>query len=105
MRGVSLTFDGLKIQGFSRAGDQPVFLPLQFHIAVPNWMVADRTPNIYHLVELGYGLIAVPTGVFSVELALQARASRVSTRACLTCSLEGHDPDAKFCKSCGAELE
>jgi len=57
------------------------------------------------LMILGYGLIAVPTGVFSVELALQARAPKVSTRACLTCSIEGHDPDAKFCKACGAELE
>ncbi len=57
------------------------------------------------LMILGYGLIAVPTGVFSVELALQARASQVSTRACLNCSHEGHDPDAKFCKVCGAELE
>lgn len=37
---------------FSRAGDEPFFLPLQFHVAVPNWLAADSTPNIYHLVEL-----------------------------------------------------
>ena len=37
---------------FSRAGGDPLFLPLQFCVPLPNWMVADRTPNIYHLVEL-----------------------------------------------------
>ncbi len=55
------------------------------------------------LMILGYGVIAVPTGILSVEL---ARASRpgVSTQACPSCSREGHDPDAKFCKFCGSEL-
>jgi protein required for attachment to host cells len=37
---------------FSRAGHQPYFLPLQFHVAVPDWVTVDNTPNIYHLVEL-----------------------------------------------------
>jgi hypothetical protein len=37
---------------FSRAGDQPYFLPLQFRVPLPNWGAADSTPNIYHLVEL-----------------------------------------------------
>ena len=37
---------------FSRAGAQPFFLPLQFRVPLPNWIVAGSTPNIYHLVEL-----------------------------------------------------
>jgi len=37
---------------FSRAGDQPFFLPLQFQVPLPNWIALDSTPNIYHLVEL-----------------------------------------------------
>lgn len=37
---------------FSRAGDQPFFLPLQFQVPLPNWIAVDSTPNIYHLVEL-----------------------------------------------------
>ncbi len=55
------------------------------------------------LMILGYGVIAVPTGILSVEL---ARASRtdVSTQACPNCSREGHDADAQFCKFCGSEL-
>lgn len=37
---------------FSRAGEDPFFLPLQFRVPLPNWIALDSTPNIYHLVEL-----------------------------------------------------
>jgi len=37
---------------FSRAGNQPFFLPLQFLVPLPNWIAVDRVPNVYHLVEL-----------------------------------------------------
>ncbi|MBI9085734.1 MAG: ion transporter [Desulfobacterales bacterium] len=49
----------------------------------------------------GYGIIAVPTGIVTVEL---SRARPVSTQACPACSADGHDPDAEFCKYCGAAL-
>jgi hypothetical protein len=49
------------------------------------------------------GIIAVPTGIVTVELS-EARRAAVSTRACPECAVEGHDPDARFCKACGAEL-
>lgn len=52
---------------------------------------------------LGYGIIAVPTGIVTVELAGVQR-QRVSTQACRQCSSEGHDTDASFCKYCGARL-
>jgi voltage-gated potassium channel len=51
---------------------------------------------------MGYGIIAVPTGIVSVELAQVSK--RVTTQACPTCSREGHAPDAVFCKYCGGEL-
>jgi hypothetical protein len=44
------TSKGLAV--YSRAGEQPFFLPLQFQVSLPNWIAVDRTPNIYHLVEL-----------------------------------------------------
>jgi voltage-gated potassium channel len=51
---------------------------------------------------LGYSIIAVPTGIVSVEL---ARVSRpVSTQACPACGRQGHDADARHCKHCGAAL-
>jgi voltage-gated potassium channel len=55
------------------------------------------------LMIIGYGIIAVPTGIVTVELA-QASGRKISTQACLECSAEGHDNDAKFCKYCGARL-
>ncbi len=52
------------------------------------------------IMILGYAIIAVPTGLISVEL------SKVSlnTQACSSCSFDSHDDDALFCKKCGAEL-
>lgn len=52
---------------------------------------------------IGYCLIIIPTGIFSVEL-IQAGRRKVSTESCPTCSHEGHDADAKFCKRCGSGL-
>jgi voltage-gated potassium channel len=51
----------------------------------------------------GYAIIAVPTGIVTVELS-QAFRRKISTQACLQCSAEGHDSDAKFCKYCGSRL-
>ena len=52
---------------------------------------------------LGYSIIAVPTGIVSAELVKGSRGN-LSTQACLECSLEGHDADARHCKYCGAAL-
>jgi voltage-gated potassium channel len=52
---------------------------------------------------LGYGIIAVPTGIVSVELA-GTRRLPVGTQACPQCGSEGHDVDARHCKFCGAAL-
>ena len=55
---------------------------------------------------LGYSIIAVPTGIVTVELAHAAQrpARPVSTQVCRMCAREGHDTDAEFCKYCGAKL-
>ena len=50
---------------------------------------------------LGYGIIAVPTGIVTVEL---SRARTTSTLCCRTCSSEGHVDGAKYCHACGDEL-
>jgi voltage-gated potassium channel len=55
------------------------------------------------IMILGYGIIAVPTGIVSVELARVTNLS-VSGQACPSCSAEGHDPDAVHCKFCGQAL-
>ena len=53
------------------------------------------------IMILGYAIIAVPTGIISVEMAF---ANKMNTQSCPSCSLEGHDNNAKFCKHCGTEL-
>ena len=55
------------------------------------------------IMIMGYGIIAVPTGIVTVEMSLAARKG-VSGQACPSCSAEGHDPDAVHCKFCGAKL-
>ena len=52
---------------------------------------------------IGYGIIAVPTGIVTVELS-QAVKHQVTTQACPSCGLEGHDFDARHCKYCGSHL-
>lgn len=51
---------------------------------------------------LGYGIIAVPTGIVTVELGKAV--SKTPTENCLTCGSEGHDSDAVYCKYCGSSL-
>ena len=52
---------------------------------------------------LGYGIIAVPTGIVTREL-VRADQGSFSGRSCQVCSAEGHDADASHCKYCGSEL-
>lgn len=51
---------------------------------------------------LGYGIIAVPTGIVTVELAQQSRKNR--DIVCSGCGAKGHDADAAFCKLCADRL-
>ena len=55
------------------------------------------------IMVIGYGIIAVPTGIVTAEL-VQSYKKSVSTQSCPHCSAEGHDPDAEFCKYCGSML-
>ncbi len=53
---------------------------------------------------LGYSIIIVPTGIFSVEV---VTASRITPRLeirCEQCGLEQHEPDAIHCRHCGTAL-
>lgn len=58
------------------------------------------------IMILGYGLIAVPTGVVTVEMAQAGAAAReqASGRSCPHCAAGGHPRDAKFCHVCGGAL-
>ena len=55
------------------------------------------------IMIMGYGIIAVPTGIVSVELAGVTR-RRITTQACPECGAGGHDGDAVHCKYCGGKI-
>ena len=52
---------------------------------------------------MGYGIIAVPTGIVTLELS-EASRRRTTTRTCPNCSEEGHAREATYCLRCGAHL-
>lgn len=69
--------------------------------------IAPQTPVGQVLASLvmilGYGIIAVPTGIVTVEIAAATRAA--ARRPCAGCGQVRHDADARFCKGCGRELD
>jgi len=56
------------------------------------------------MMLLGWGVLAVPTGIVTAEMTTQRLARVLSTRICPHCLSEGHEPNAKYCKDCGARL-
>lgn len=52
---------------------------------------------------MGYAIIAVPTGIVSVELAA-ATTNPTNTLTCENCALEGHVKEASYCYRCGFAL-
>lgn len=55
------------------------------------------------IMIMGYGVIAVPTGIVTAEL-VSPITGQVSTQACPDCGAEKHSYDALYCKYCGTEL-
>jgi len=61
------------------------------------------------VMVLGYGIIAVPTGIWTVELARQAHqgpgaSTDTGGRVCGHCGRVERDPDAAYCRYCGGSL-
>jgi voltage-gated potassium channel len=52
------------------------------------------------LILIGYGIIAVPTGIYTAEL-MNTLKSQIDDRECERCGLLGHLSDARFCRRCG----
>lgn len=55
------------------------------------------------LMIMGYGVIAVPTGIVTLEMN-EAHRRRANTRTCPECSAEGHSQEATYCWRCGSNL-
>ena len=59
------------------------------------------------MMLLGWGILAVPTGIVTAEMAAQRRMQLLplpTTRTCHECLTEGHLSEAEFCFHCGAKL-
>lgn len=57
------------------------------------------------IMLMGYGIIAVPTGIMSVEIARATERRDTITQACRECGGHCYHRDAKFCMHCGVPLE
>lgn len=54
---------------------------------------------------IGWGILAVPTGIVTSEMTAQRFSMRrVTTRTCRECLTTGHDADAKYCMHCAERL-
>jgi voltage-gated potassium channel len=59
------------------------------------------------MMLLGWGILAVPTGIVTAEMAAERRLQHLAlptTRTCHECLTEGHLPEADFCFHCGVKL-
>lgn len=78
--------------------------------------IAPQTPLGQFIASivmiLGYGIIAVPTGIVSAEYSRQGSGIKVNkkddlhlnTQSCPSCSIENHKDNAEFCYNCGEKL-
>ena len=56
------------------------------------------------MMLLGWGTLAVPTGIVTAEMTAQRWTSAPTTRTCHECLTEGHLAEANYCLQCGAKL-
>lgn len=56
------------------------------------------------MMLLGWGTLAVPTGIVTAEMTVRRNSAPPTTRTCHECLTEGHLPQALYCQHCGARL-
>lgn len=56
------------------------------------------------LIIIGYSIIAVPTGIYTAELAKGMLANKRKSVRCVECGLIEHEKDAWHCRRCGRAL-
>jgi voltage-gated potassium channel len=57
------------------------------------------------IMIMGYGIIAVPTGIFTAEWVNVQQKGKGKPEPCTGCGANILDNDASFCKFCGTELD
>ena len=56
------------------------------------------------MMLLGWGILAVPTGIISSEITHQRGVRLLAGRSCTRCMTRGHEATARYCKQCGKAL-
>ena len=56
------------------------------------------------IMIMGYGIIAVPTGIVTAELTVKKKKIDSNTQACLHCMTNDHPDNSIFCYHCGEKL-
>jgi len=56
------------------------------------------------IMVMGYGIIAVPTGIVTAEITRAMGHKKVASNICEGCGYRWHDDDAVYCKHCGNTL-
>lgn len=57
------------------------------------------------IMIMGYGIIAIPTGIVSSEMTkVNKRKVQINTQSCSNCLVENHRDNAEFCYDCGEKL-
>lgn len=56
------------------------------------------------MMLLGWGTLAVPTGIVTAEISAQRNSAAPTTRTCHECLTEGHLAEARYCQHCGVAL-
>ena len=71
--------------------------------------IAPQTPIGQFLSSIimiiGYGIIAVPTGIFAAGFAKKSSPKEYNIQPCPNCWFNKHNKDASFCKRCGHEIK
>jgi len=72
--------------------------------------IAPSTPLGQFIAALimivGYGIIAVPTGIVSAEYATDRKSKKIhlNTQVCSNCNASDHKDSSRFCHKCGEDL-
>ncbi|MTI38690.1 ion transporter [Fulvivirga lutimaris] len=56
------------------------------------------------IMILGYGIIAVPTGIVSAEITSQSKKLQEQEKSCARCGAIGHNDAARYCYQCGESM-
>ena len=69
---------------------------------VPHTELGRALASIVMLI--GWGILAVPTGIVTAEMTAQKFIKQPSATRCGACGRAGHEDDAAYCRACGAPL-